>query len=263
MLTGDNTPTARAIAAQVGIDEARGDQLPEDKLAAIESKLSPAGKVGMVGDGINDAPALARADIGFAMGAAGTGTAIETADVALMDDDLRKIGVFLRLSRATHSVLVQNIALALGIKAVFLVLAMTGNATLWMAVFADVGASLLVVANGLRLLRAAPRARGLGRVAPSGPGSALGGFDLHPPAGPSGAALNLTGRNCPMTPKLLRACAVSSVQVYCAGWPRRHRPGPAAAPTGPPGTVPALRRCPGRRARPAPVPGPPFRQSGP
>ena len=159
MLTGDNTPTARAIAAQVGIDEARGDQLPEDKLAAIESKLSPAGKVGMVGDGINDAPALARADIGFAMGAAGTGTAIETADVALMDDDLRKIGVFLRLSRATHSVLVQNIALALGIKAVFLALAMTGNATLWMAVFADVGASLLVVANGLRLLRAAPAAR--------------------------------------------------------------------------------------------------------
>jgi len=156
MLTGDNTPTAQAIARQVGIDEARGDQLPEDKLAAIESKLSREGGVGMVGDGINDAPALARADIGFAMGAAGTGTAIETADVALMDDDLRKIGVFLRLSRATHSVLVQNIALALGIKAVFLGLAMTGHATLWMAVFADVGASLLVVANGLRLLQAAP-----------------------------------------------------------------------------------------------------------
>lgn len=157
MLTGDNTPTAQAIARQVGIDEARGDQLPEDKLAAIESKLAPSGKVGMVGDGINDAPALARADIGFAMGAAGTGTAIETADVALMDDDLRKIGTFLRLSRATHRVLVQNIALALGIKVVFLALAMTGNATLWMAVFADVGASLLVVANGLRLLRAAPQ----------------------------------------------------------------------------------------------------------
>ncbi|WP_287957512.1 MULTISPECIES: heavy metal translocating P-type ATPase [Achromobacter] len=165
MLTGDNTPTAQAIARQVGIDEARGDQLPEDKLAAIESKLSREGGVGMVGDGINDAPALARADIGFAMGAAGTGTAIETADVALMDDDLRKIGVFLRLSRATHSVLVQNIALALGIKAVFLALAMTGNATLWMAVFADVGASLLVVANGLRLLRAAPAAGEGGRVA--------------------------------------------------------------------------------------------------
>ncbi|MBB1595857.1 copper-translocating P-type ATPase [Achromobacter sp. UMC46] len=155
MLTGDNTPTAQAIAKQVGIDEARGDQLPEDKLAAIESKLAPSGRVGMVGDGINDAPALARADIGFAMGAAGTGTAIETADVALMDDDLRKIGTFLRLSRATHRVLIQNITLALGIKVVFLTLAMTGNATLWMAVFADVGASLLVVANGLRLLRAA------------------------------------------------------------------------------------------------------------
>ena len=159
MLTGDNTPTAQAIAQQVGIDEARGDQLPEDKLTAIESKLAAneasAGKVGMVGDGINDAPALARADIGFAMGAAGTGTAIETADVALMDDDLRKIGTFLRLSRATHRVLIQNIVLALGIKVVFLALAMTGNATLWMAVFADVGASLLVVANGLRLLRAA------------------------------------------------------------------------------------------------------------
>ncbi len=155
MLTGDNRHTAKAIAAQVGIDEARGDQLPEDKLAAVESKLAPDALVGMVGDGINDAPALARADIGFAMGAAGTGTAIETADVALMDDDLRKIGTFVRLSRATHSVLVQNIVLALGIKVVFLTLAMTGHATLWMAVFADVGASLLVVANGLRLLRAA------------------------------------------------------------------------------------------------------------
>ncbi|WP_313700544.1 heavy metal translocating P-type ATPase [Achromobacter sp.] len=159
MLTGDNTPTAQAIARQVGIDEARGDQLPEDKLTAIEGKLAPDVRVGMVGDGINDAPALARADIGFAMGAAGTGTAIETADVALMDDDLRKIGTFLRLSRATHRVLVQNIALALGIKVVFLALAVTGHATLWMAVFADVGASLLVVANGLRLLRAAPASR--------------------------------------------------------------------------------------------------------
>ena len=93
------------------------------------------------------------------MGAAGTGTAIETADVALMDDDLRKIGTFLRLSRATHRILTQNITLALGIKVVFLALAVTGHATLWMAVFADVGASLLVVANGLRLLRAAPASR--------------------------------------------------------------------------------------------------------
>jgi Cd2+/Zn2+-exporting ATPase len=153
MLSGDNHATVRAIAEKVGIKDARGEQLPADKLAALESHLGD-GLVGMVGDGINDAPALARADIGFAMGAAGTGTAIETADVALMDDDLRKIGEFVRLSRATHSVLVQNIVLALGIKAVFLVLALTGYATLWMAVFADVGASLLVVANGLRLLRA-------------------------------------------------------------------------------------------------------------
>lgn len=154
MLTGDNVRAARAIADQVGIDEAHGELLPEDKLRAVEAKLSDQGQVGMVGDGINDAPALARANIGFAMGAAGTGTAIETADVALMDDDLRKIPQFVRLSRATHRVLMQNIGLALGIKAVFLVLAATGHATLWMAVFADVGASLLVVANGLRLLRA-------------------------------------------------------------------------------------------------------------
>lgn len=153
MLTGDNAHTAQAIAAQVGIDEAVGDLLPVDKLQAIASKVGKDGAVGMVGDGINDAPALARADIGFAMGAAGTGTAIETADVALMDDDLRKLPRFVRLSRHTHALLVQNIVLALGIKAVFLVLTLVGVGTMWMAVFADVGASLLVVANGLRLLR--------------------------------------------------------------------------------------------------------------
>ena len=153
MLTGDNPHTAQAIAAQVGIDEAHGNQLPEDKLAAIDSLRSEYGQVGMVGDGINDAPALARADIGFAMGAAGTDTAIETADVALMDDDLRKLPLFVRLSRATASVLQQNIALALGIKAVFIGLVFVGKATMWMAVFADMGASLLVVTNGLRLLR--------------------------------------------------------------------------------------------------------------
>ena len=152
MLTGDNAHTARAIAAQVQIDEALGDQLPEDKLRAIE-RYAQTGKVGMVGDGINDAPALARADIGFAMGAAGTDTAIETADVALMDDDLNKIARFVRLSRTTRTVLVQNIALALGIKVVFLVLTLLGMGTMWMAVFADMGASLLVVANALRLVR--------------------------------------------------------------------------------------------------------------
>ncbi|WP_234465536.1 heavy metal translocating P-type ATPase [Erwinia sp. S59] len=152
MLTGDNSSTAQAIAVQVGIDEARGNQLPEDKLRAIET-LTAQGTTGMVGDGINDAPALARADIGFAMGAMGTDTAIETADVALMDDDLRKIPAFIRLSKQTYSILVQNIVMAIGIKAIFLALTIAGMGTMWMAVFADVGASLLVVANGLRLLR--------------------------------------------------------------------------------------------------------------
>ncbi|WP_136253344.1 heavy metal translocating P-type ATPase [Onishia niordana] len=156
MLSGDNQQAVAAIAAEAGIDEARGELLPEDKLAAIEA-CTTSGVTGMVGDGINDAPALARADIGFAMGAAGSDVAIETADVALMDDDLGKLPIFLRLSRATRAVLVQNIAIALGLKAVFMVLAFTGQATLWMAVFADMGASLLVVANGLRLLRAGHR----------------------------------------------------------------------------------------------------------
>ncbi|NJD33444.1 MAG: heavy metal translocating P-type ATPase [Betaproteobacteria bacterium] len=152
MLTGDNSHTAESIARQVGIDESRGNLLPADKLAAIESLHSNGQLVGMVGDGINDAPALARADIGFAMGAAGTDTAIETADVALMDDDLRKLPAFIRLSRRTASVLTQNIVLALGIKAIFIGLAVAGQATMWMAVFADMGASLIVVFNGLRLL---------------------------------------------------------------------------------------------------------------
>jgi Cd2+/Zn2+-exporting ATPase len=153
MLSGDNARTVAAIAREVGIDDARGDQLPQDKLAAVEALTATGVRVGMVGDGINDAPALARADVGIAMGAAGSDTAIETADVALMDDDLRKLPALIRLSRSTARVLTQNIVLALGIKAVFLALAAMGAATMWMAVFADMGASLLVVANGLRLLR--------------------------------------------------------------------------------------------------------------
>jgi len=153
MLTGDNAHTAEAIAAQVGMDQARGDLLPEDKLQAIEALYAQGHRVGMVGDGINDAPALARSEIGFAMAAAGTDTAIETADVALMDDDLRKIPAFIRLSRQTSSILKQNIALALVIKAIFLGVTFAGFATMWMAVFADMGVSLLVVFNGLRLLR--------------------------------------------------------------------------------------------------------------
>ncbi len=153
MLTGDNEMTAKAIAKSVGIDDARGNLLPEDKLAAINDELANHGNVGMVGDGINDAPALAKSSIGFAMGAAGTDTALETADVALMDDDLRKIPQFIRLSQRTAAILKQNIALALSIKLAFLILAVMGVATLWMAVFADMGASLLVIFNGLRLVR--------------------------------------------------------------------------------------------------------------
>ena len=168
MLTGDNPHTAKAIARMVGIADSRGNLLPEDKLAAVTALVAEHKVVGMVGDGINDAPALAKATIGFAMGAAGTDTALETADVALMDDDLRKLGDFIDISRKTHAILVQNIVLALGIKAVFLVLALMGLATLWMAVFADMGASLIVVFNGLRLLRPGER-----DMPDSGPATAL------------------------------------------------------------------------------------------
>ena len=153
MLTGDNTATAKAIAAQAGISDARGDLLPEAKYAAIKELQQRYGPTGMAGDGINDAPALAQADIGFAMGGAGTDTAMEAADVVIMNDDLRRVAETVRLSKRTHAVLWQNITLALGIKSVFLLLAVFGTATMWMAVFADMGASLLVVGNGLRLLR--------------------------------------------------------------------------------------------------------------
>jgi len=153
MLTGDNTATAKAIAAQAGIDDARGDLLPEAKLDAIKEMQKRYGATGMTGDGINDAPALAQADIGFAMGGAGTDIAMEAADVVIMNDNLQRVAETVRLSKRTHAVLWQNITLALGIKSVFLVMAVVGTATMWMAVFADMGASLLVVGNGLRLLR--------------------------------------------------------------------------------------------------------------
>ena len=155
MLTGDNAATARTIADQAGIVDARGDLLPEDKLKAIGTLRTQYGPTAMTGDGINDAPALAASDIGIAMGGMGTDTAMEAADIVIMNDDLRSIPNVIRLSRKTHAVLWQNIALALGIKAVFLVLAVFGNASMWMAVFADMGASLLVVGNGLRLMRGA------------------------------------------------------------------------------------------------------------
>ena len=154
MLSGDHAAAAQAVAAAAGVDEAHGQLMPADKLTRIAELQARSGPTAMVGDGINDAPALAAADIGIAMGAAGTDTAMEAADVVVMNDDLRRLPGLIRLSRRTHAVLWQNIALALGIKAVFLVLALAGSATMWTAVFADMGASLIVVANGLRLLRA-------------------------------------------------------------------------------------------------------------
>jgi Cd2+/Zn2+-exporting ATPase len=153
MLSGDNQATAEAIASEAGITEVRGHLLPEDKLAAIQALQARFGATAMAGDGINDAPALAQADIGFAMGGAGTDVAMEAADVIVMNDELGRLPETIRLSRRCHALLWQNIALALGIKAVFLLAALFGNASMWMAVFADMGASLLVVFNGLRLLR--------------------------------------------------------------------------------------------------------------
>lgn len=153
MLTGDNPSTAHAIAKLVGIDDVQANLLPQDKQRVV-SQLGETRKVGMVGDGVNDSPSLAAAAVGFSMGAAGTDTAKEAADVLIMNDDLRKVPETIRLSKRTYAILWQNITLALGIKAVFFVLAVFGSATMWMAVFADMGASLLVVFNGLRLLRA-------------------------------------------------------------------------------------------------------------
>jgi Cd2+/Zn2+-exporting ATPase len=154
MLTGDSSGTARAIAAQLGVDDVRGDLLPEDKVAAVEELRRRFGSVAMVGDGVNDAPALATADLGIAMGAVGSDAALETADVALMADELLKIPYTLRLSRATVRNIKANLAISIVMKAAFVVAAIAGVATLWMAVVADTGASIIVIANALRLLRA-------------------------------------------------------------------------------------------------------------
>ncbi|MGE3842073.1 MAG: heavy metal translocating P-type ATPase [Vicinamibacterales bacterium] len=152
MLTGDSRRTADVIAGRLSVNEVHAELLPEDKVRLVSSLRARHGAVAMVGDGVNDAPALAAADLGIAMGAAGSDVALETADVALMGDDLSKLPHLVRLGRATLFNIKTNIAIALGLKAIFLVLAVAGQATLWMAVAADMGASLLVIGNGLRLL---------------------------------------------------------------------------------------------------------------
>lgn len=153
MLTGDDLPTARAVARRIGVADVRANLLPDEKVDAVRELLQEYGSVAMVGDGINDAPALATATVGIAMGAAGTAQAMETADIALMGDNLERLPFAVRLSRATMGIIRANVALSLGIKAAFLVLVLMGLGSLWLAVLADMGASLLVTLNGVRLLR--------------------------------------------------------------------------------------------------------------
>jgi Cd2+/Zn2+-exporting ATPase len=153
MITGDHDAAARATGSQLGVDEVRSGQLPADKVAAVESLREAHGAVAMVGDGVNDAPALAAADVGIVMGAMGSDAALETADIALMTDQLPKVPYTIRLSRATLANIRANVALSIGLKAAFVILAIAGVATLWMAVLADTGASALVVANAVRLRR--------------------------------------------------------------------------------------------------------------
>lgn len=153
MLTGDNQGTAQAVAAAAGVDTFQAELLPEGKVNAVRALMATHRHVAMVGDGVNDAPAMAEASLGIAMGAIGTDVAIETADIALMSDDLSRIAWLIGHSRRTLFVIQQNIAFALGLKLIFIALAMAGVATLWMAIAADMGASLLVIFNGLRLLR--------------------------------------------------------------------------------------------------------------
>jgi Cd2+/Zn2+-exporting ATPase len=153
MLSGDNQRTASYIAAQVGIDEARGDLLPDDKVAAVKALRDRHEFVGMVGDGVNDAPAMATATVGIAMGAVGTDAAIETADIVLMRDDLTMVAESVRLGRRTLGIIKFNITLSLGLKLLFIVLTLLGHASLWLAILADTGATLLVTGNALRLLR--------------------------------------------------------------------------------------------------------------
>lgn len=153
MLSGDNQHTVDAIAGQAGIDEAHGDLLPDQKISRVQELLARHRYVGMIGDGVNDAPAMAAATVGIAMGAAGTDTAIETADMALMQDDLAKVAEAVHLGRRTVRIIQANITFALAVKALFLALALSGHTSLWLAILADTGATLVVIANALRLLR--------------------------------------------------------------------------------------------------------------
>lgn len=159
LLTGDTPEAAQALADELGLKNVDAGLLPEEKLAAVRA-MQAKGLTAMVGDGINDAPALAQSDIGIAMGVRGTESAVEAAHVVVMDDRISSIATLVRLSRMTHAVLLQNIIFALGIKAAFAMLTIAGMATMWMAVFADVGTCLIVVANGMRMLRANEKLRG-------------------------------------------------------------------------------------------------------
>jgi Cd2+/Zn2+-exporting ATPase len=154
MLTGDNEKTARNVAEAVGVDAHWAELLPEDKVKVVRELKKELGQVAVIGDGINDAPALAEASLGIAMGAMGTDAAIETADIALMSDDLSKLPWLIRHSRKALRIIKENIVFALGIKALFIALALEGIATLWAAIAADMGVSLLVIFNALRLLNA-------------------------------------------------------------------------------------------------------------
>jgi Cd2+/Zn2+-exporting ATPase len=154
LLSGDHASAARAAGEAGQVDSVRAALMPADKVAFVEQLRGEFGAVAMVGDGINDAPALAAADVGIAMGAAGADAAIETADVALMSDDLRAVPFAIRLGRSTLATIRVNVALAIAIKLLCVLAALGGVATLWMAVVADMGASLLVVGNAMRLLRA-------------------------------------------------------------------------------------------------------------
>jgi Cd2+/Zn2+-exporting ATPase len=152
MLSGDNQRTASAIAKQAGIDEAIGDLMPDQKVDHVKKLVAQYTHVGMIGDGVNDAPALAVASVGFAMGAIGSDTAIETADIALMKDDLTRVAEAILLGKRALRIIRFNVTFALAIKALFLILAFLGIAGLWLAILADTGATLLVILNSLRLL---------------------------------------------------------------------------------------------------------------